>query len=157
MHKPKTLLLIFIAVLSVFYASRAVLVAFWPSTPQAQTTSVVDVEQRTPTATVAEPSVQKYESVESYFVAGNPNPVSHLAGHPKFKRDVSSSKRKRLIERDGGCCVICGSTKSLELDHRRALMNLGNNDDDNLATLCHECHVKNTRLDRSLNKKREKR
>ena len=101
MHKSKTLILIFIAVLSVFYASRAVLVAFWPSTPPAQTTSVVDVEP-TPTASVAEPSVQKYESVESYFVAGNPNPVSHLAGHPKFKRDVSSSKRKRLIERDGG-------------------------------------------------------
>ena len=156
MHKPKTLLLIFIAVLSVFYASRAVVVAFWPSTPPAQTASVVDVEQP-PTATVAEPQVQRYESVEAYFVAGNPNPVSHLAGQRRFKRDVSSSKRERLIKRDGGCCVVCGSTKQLELDHRRALMNLGNNDDDNLATLCHECHVKKTRLDRSLNKKREKR
>ena len=81
MHKPKTPLLIFIAVLSVFYASRAVLVAFWPSTPPTPTTSVVKVEP-TSTATVAEPSVQRYESVESYFVAGNPNPVSHLAGHP---------------------------------------------------------------------------
>ena len=156
MHKSKTLILIFVAVLAVFYSSRAVLLTLWPSPPPTPTASVVNVEQPTQ-ATTAEPSVQKYESVESYFVAGNPNPVSHHAGHPKFKRDVSSSKRKRLIERDGGCCVICGSTKSLELDHRRALMKLGNNDDDNLATLCHNCHVKKTRLDRSLNKKREKR
>jgi 5-methylcytosine-specific restriction endonuclease McrA len=42
---------------------------------------------------------------------------------------------------------------NLEVDHRRALMNGGDNSLDNLSTMCDACHTVKTRMDRSLNKK----
>jgi 5-methylcytosine-specific restriction endonuclease McrA len=59
----------------------------------------------------------------------------------KTKRDVAASQRERVLQRDGNQCVICGSTLNLEVDHKRALMNGGDNSLSNLATLCNECHV----------------
>ena len=35
--------------------------------------------------------------------------------------------RKRVLERDENCCVVCGSREKLEVDHMRALMNGGDN------------------------------
>lgn len=119
-----------------------------------ETTS--DSQPPPPVVAPVQTEALRFATVDDYFVAGNPNPISHLAGQQRFKRDVSARKRREIIERDGGCCVVCGSTNSLEVDHRRALMNLGDNSDANLGTLCNSCHVKKTRLDRSLNRKREK-
>ena len=66
MHKSKTLILIIVAVLAVFYSSRAVLLTLWSQAPPTPTTSVVNVEQPTQTASVAESqAVQRYESVEA--------------------------------------------------------------------------------------------
>ena len=74
----------------------------------------------------------------------------------KVKRDVSGSQRNRVLARDGHACVICGSSSDLEVDHRRALSNGGDNSLSNLATLCHDCHAVKTKMDGSLRRKRER-
>lgn len=50
-------------------------------------------------------------------------------------------RRRRVIRRDGGRCVWCGSSKQLEVDH------IGDRHDhsyENLRTLCHDCHTGRT-------------
>ena len=101
--------------------------------------------------------VERYETVADYFKAGyGKDPISHRLGLPRYDRNVSSSLRRKIIERDGGCCLVCGSTRLLEVDHRRALMNNGDNSPENLGTLCDDCHNKKTRLDYKIRKQRRK-
>ena len=73
-----------------------------------------------------------------------------------YERDVSQSLKQKVKQRDDNRCVICGSTTKLEVDHRRALMNGGNNSFGNLGTLCDDCHTEKTKHDNSLRRKREK-
>ena len=70
------------------------------------------VETNTPTRTVAsspEPKVAvpeseipatapatKYESVEAYFKDGNPNPLTHRIGLPRYERDVSDATKRKI-------------------------------------------------------------
>ncbi len=59
------------------------------------------------------------------------------------KRKVIQHKKARLIKQRGGKCQRCGSDKDyhgLELDHVTPLQYGGNNNDDNIALLCHRCH-----------------
>ena len=100
--------------------------------------------------------VQRFATVEDYFAAGNPNPLSHRRGLPNYKRDVSEKTKKEVKKRDGNCCLVCGSTYQLEVDHKIALMNGGGNGKENLATLCDSCHTKKTRLDYKIRKQRQK-
>jgi 5-methylcytosine-specific restriction endonuclease McrA len=60
-----------------------------------------------------------------------------------------SSARRLAIRRDGGKCVTCGSTESLEVNHIEPRVGKGYgfgcwNHPENLETLCHNCHVKVT-------------
>ena len=103
----------------------------------------------TPTPVVVAPvqqESQRFVSIEAYFKAKNPNPITHRQGLPRYKRAVSSRLRKEILERDGHACVVCRSTRQLEVDHGRGLQNNGSNEPENLAVLCHECHVAKTRL-----------
>ena len=100
--------------------------------------------------------VKRYPSVEAYFSDGNPNPLSHRLGQPNYQRNVSSHRRKVIIERDAGCCLVCDSRVQLEVDHRIALMNGGDNSNENLGTLCDSCHTKKTRYDYAIRKRRQK-
>lgn len=55
--------------------------------------------------------------------------------------------RDEILKRDKRC-VKCGSTKDLEIDHIKALINGGDMwDKNNLRVLCHKCHVKKTKHD----------
>ena len=100
--------------------------------------------------------VKRFDSVEDYFKAGNPNPLSHRRGLRNCERDVSEKTKKEVKKRDGGCCLVCGSTYRLEVDHRIALMNGGGNSKSNLGTLCDSCHNTKTRLDYKIRKQRRK-
>ena len=100
--------------------------------------------------------VKRFESVEAYFKDANPNPLTYRKGEPNFKRRVSLTTKNKVKERDGDCCLVCGSTQSLEVDHRIALMNGGDNSMENLGTLCEECHDAKTRFDRSVGRQRKK-
>ncbi|RAX32402.1 UNVERIFIED_CONTAM: HNH endonuclease [Escherichia coli] len=53
------------------------------------------------------------------------------------------SLKRRIWQRDGGRCCLCGRVADLcdsELDHRIALQFGGGNEEANLWTLCTECH-----------------
>jgi hypothetical protein len=53
---------------------------------------------------------------------------------------MSRELRVRILARDGGKCRRCGSTDDLEIDHIKAVVFGGNDDDDNLQTLCRPCN-----------------
>ena len=99
--------------------------------------------------------VKRFKTVEAYFSDGNPNPLSHRRGLPNYERDVSEKTKKEVKKRDGGCCLVCGSTYRLEVDHRIALMNGGDNSKENLGTFCDRCHNTKTRLDYKIRKRRQ--
>ena len=48
--------------------------------------------------------------------------------------------RRRVLERDGWKCQRCGAAKHLQVHHQRFRAHLGNDVEDNLITLCTECH-----------------
>lgn len=62
---------------------------------------------------------------------------------------IKPSKRARILERDSGHCVICGSKKELHVGHllsvaeglKQGLTDEQINDDENLATMCSECNL----------------
>lgn len=57
-------------------------------------------------------------------------------------------------ERDNFCCILCGDTQELHTDHIIPLSQGGNNEFENLQTLCKKCHeLKTGRPLRSWNKK----
>lgn len=53
---------------------------------------------------------------------------------------VSPGARTKIIRRDGGCCLRCGTSEDLEVHHIQPISQGGTNDDANLATLCVSCH-----------------
>lgn len=69
--------------------------------------------------------------------------------HSTAKRntDVEESRKfqrlKKKIPRTP--CVVCGSTKNLELDHILTYYAGGKSEEANLQWLCHKCHTKKTR------------
>lgn len=106
-------------------------------------------------ATMAITEAERTRRLYSYWQTANAGLVDKpLSGVQK--RDVSATHRESIKGRDGGRCVVCGATTELEVDHRVALENGGDNSASNLATLCDPCHKEKTALDNSLRRKREK-
>lgn len=61
---------------------------------------------------------------------------------PRFaaRSPISAEVRQRVFERDEFCCVRCGSTEGLSLDHIYPWSLGGTDDPDNLQTLCRPCN-----------------
>jgi len=59
---------------------------------------------------------------------------------PASREHLSASKRKRVLLRDKGRCVKCGSKKNLEIDHVVPLARSGSNRLENLQLLCRDCN-----------------
>lgn len=62
-----------------------------------------------------------------------------VGGYDKKKRRLSTPKRNAIVERDGGCCVLCGQPGE-EVDH----INGNSSDPSNLRLLCAACHWSET-------------
>lgn len=61
-------------------------------------------------------------------------------------------RQKRLIrQRDGHCCVLCGSADRLRVDHILACVFGGDRSLENGRTLCHDCHSEKTSDEQRLN------
>ena len=67
-----------------------------------------------------------------------------LLADPRWKK-----KRRKIIERDGGRCVWCGRTDHLEVHHKcyyrypdGSYAYPWDYPDENLMTLCRDCHEK---------------
>jgi 5-methylcytosine-specific restriction endonuclease McrA len=56
---------------------------------------------------------------------------------PQFYQEL----RERVFERDGWRCQHCGSLSELQLHHIQARSQLGNDAEENLITLCVQCHM----------------
>src|SRR5260221_7505296 len=62
------------------------------------------------------------------------------------KRYISKTVRKKVLERDGYKCRICGSTEKLHLDHMTPFVDGGESTPENLQVLCQKCNaIKNSR------------
>jgi len=57
----------------------------------------------------------------------------------RFGQDVSVV-RDAVMERDEFRCVLCGSTRDLEMDHIRSKGLLGGDEISNCRVLCGRCH-----------------
>ena len=56
------------------------------------------------------------------------------------RKPMTPSRKKQIINRDGGRCVRCHSTEKLEVDHILPVALGGGNEDGNLQTLCFRCN-----------------
>lgn len=53
--------------------------------------------------------------------------------------------RRKVLQRDGYVCQLCGSRSRLEVDHVVPLQEGGPSHIDNLQCLCRNCHIAKTR------------
>jgi hypothetical protein len=68
----------------------------------------------------------------------------HKRDYPSLetKRTISYVTRRKVLERDGFRCVICGSDHNPQVDHVVPESLGGSRHEDNLQTLCEECNNK---------------
>ena len=59
---------------------------------------------------------------------------------PTKREHIPKAIREAVFKRDNYCCVKCGSTKNLEVDHKVPLANGGTNEMANLQTHCQDCN-----------------
>ncbi|WP_447738140.1 HNH endonuclease [Rhodanobacter soli] len=57
-----------------------------------------------------------------------------------MKRSFSGRQKNLVIERDGKCCIKCGSTDLLTMQHVRPFSQGGETTSRNLVTLCFGCN-----------------
>lgn len=61
---------------------------------------------------------------------------------PRLRLDPVAYRklRQRVLERDGWRCQFCGSLTGVEVHHLETRSRLGDDTEDNLITLCVDCH-----------------
>ena len=61
---------------------------------------------------------------------------------PRLRLDPESYRQlwKRILYRDGWRCQHCGSLKNLQVHHIQFRGQLGDDQENNLITLCADCH-----------------
>lgn len=57
------------------------------------------------------------------------------------KEKIPSSLGKKVKNRDGEKCVKCGSEENLEIHHIKPVSVGGGTEKENLALICHKCHL----------------
>ena len=65
-----------------------------------------------------------------------------LPKRPRLQLDHQSYERlrKQVLRRDDWRCQYCGSSSNLEVHHREFRSHSGDDSEENLVTLCAECH-----------------
>lgn len=59
-----------------------------------------------------------------------------------LRKTITEDERKKVFDRDGWKCVLCGNTKNLQIDHKFPFSKGGSTKTDNLQTLCKSCNCK---------------
>ena len=61
---------------------------------------------------------------------------------PRLRLDPDSYRKLRaeVLQRDGWRCQTCGRPDRLQVHHIRSRGRLGDDTDENLITLCADCH-----------------
>ncbi len=58
-----------------------------------------------------------------------------------LRKPFTKQVREEVLKKYGGKCVICGSTKHLQIDHIVPAIDNGSNALDNLQVLCRKCNA----------------
>jgi 5-methylcytosine-specific restriction endonuclease McrA len=58
----------------------------------------------------------------------------------RLSEDSYRKLRAEVLQRDGWRCQTCGSSDDLQVHHIRSRGRLGDDTDENLITLCADCH-----------------
>jgi 5-methylcytosine-specific restriction endonuclease McrA len=61
---------------------------------------------------------------------------------PRLRLDANSyhELHRRVLERDSWRCQVCGSMQNLQVHHLKFRSQSGGDEEQNLITLCAECH-----------------
>jgi 5-methylcytosine-specific restriction endonuclease McrA len=61
---------------------------------------------------------------------------------PRLRLDSTSYRdlHRQVLERDGWRCQVCGSMQNLQVHHLKFRSQSGGDEEQNLITLCAECH-----------------
>jgi 5-methylcytosine-specific restriction endonuclease McrA len=61
---------------------------------------------------------------------------------PRLRLDSTSYTKlqRQVLERDGWRCQVCGSMQNLQVHHLKFRSQSGGDEEQNLITLCTECH-----------------
>jgi hypothetical protein len=66
--------------------------------------------------------------------------ISSRETTPERSRQIPSDVKQAVWVRDGGKCVLCGSTVDLEYDHDIPFSQGGSNSVNNIRLLCQNCN-----------------
>ena len=58
----------------------------------------------------------------------------------RLTSEAYEALRRKILERDGWRCQACGTIAGLEVHHLQRRSQLGDDSENNLITLCSECH-----------------
>jgi 5-methylcytosine-specific restriction endonuclease McrA len=63
---------------------------------------------------------------------------------PRLRLDPASYRdlHRQVLERDGWRCQVCGSMQRLQVHHLKLRSQSGGDEEQNLITLCEECHTR---------------
>jgi 5-methylcytosine-specific restriction endonuclease McrA len=63
---------------------------------------------------------------------------------PRVRLDANSYRtlHRQVLERDGWRCQLCGRMQNLEVHHLEFRSQSGSDEEQNLITLCAECHAR---------------
>jgi 5-methylcytosine-specific restriction endonuclease McrA len=65
-----------------------------------------------------------------------------LGKTPRVRLDANSYRKlhRQMLERDGWRCQMCGGMQHLQVHHLKPRSHSGSDVEQNLITLCAECH-----------------
>jgi len=58
----------------------------------------------------------------------------------RLKFEEYDKLRRAILQRDGWRCQFCGAMTNLEVHHQRFRSHSGEDTEENLTTLCDDCH-----------------
>jgi 5-methylcytosine-specific restriction endonuclease McrA len=63
--------------------------------------------------------------------------------NPRLRLDANSyhELHRQVLERDGWRCQVCGSMQHLQVHHLQFRSQSGGDEEQNLITLCAQCHA----------------
>ncbi|MFZ0911759.1 MAG: HNH endonuclease [Candidatus Korobacteraceae bacterium] len=75
------------------------------------------------------------------------------AKNPRLRLDATTYREphRQVLERDSWRCQVCGSMQRLQVHHLKFRSHSGGDEEQNLITLCAECHARMHRKARCCN------
>jgi 5-methylcytosine-specific restriction endonuclease McrA len=58
----------------------------------------------------------------------------------RMNRTQYTELQRTILQRDGWRCQVCGKRSHLEVHHQQFRSHSGEDREENLITLCHDCH-----------------